>query len=105
MIEKFGGGPVGLNTIAASLSEEEDGIEEIYEPYLMQQGLLARTPRGRIATNAAYKMLGIREPRTGSWERNLSDIQPELPLEETSIDSLSGNPEDPIMKAKAGKAG
>jgi Holliday junction DNA helicase RuvB len=59
IITNFGGGPVGLGTIAASLSEEEDAIEEIYEPYLMQQGLLARTPRGRIATASAYSLLGI----------------------------------------------
>jgi len=63
IIQKFSGGPVGLNTIAASLSEEEDAIEEIYEPYLMQLGLLGRTPRGRVATPLAYKYLGIEEPR------------------------------------------
>lgn len=79
VIENFGGGPVGLNTIAASLSEEEDAIEEIYEPYLMQQGFLGRTPRGRIATNAAYKLLGIAEPRGHSHERPAA-YQPELPL-------------------------
>src|SRR5271154_1048958 len=55
IIEKYNGGPVGLNTIAASLSEEEDAIEEMYEPYLMQLGLLDRTPRGRVATDLAYK--------------------------------------------------
>jgi Holliday junction DNA helicase RuvB len=55
VIEKYNGGPVGLNTIAASLSEEEDAIEEMYEPYLMQLGLLDRTPRGRVATDLAYK--------------------------------------------------
>jgi len=63
IIQKFSGGPVGLNTIAASLSEEEDAIEEIYEPYLMQMGLLGRTQRGRIATPLAYKHFGIAEPR------------------------------------------
>lgn len=59
IIEKYGGGPVGLNTIAASVGEEEDAIEEIYEPYLMQLGMLARTPRGRVATAGAYQYLGI----------------------------------------------
>jgi Holliday junction DNA helicase RuvB len=59
IIQKFAGGPVGLNTIAASLSEEEDAIEEIYEPYLMQLGLLDRTPRGRVATALAYKHFGL----------------------------------------------
>ncbi|MFY9529307.1 MAG: Holliday junction branch migration DNA helicase RuvB [Candidatus Acidiferrales bacterium] len=63
IIQKYSGGPVGLNTIAASLSEEEDAIEEIYEPYLMQLGLLDRTQRGRVATPLAYKHLGIDEPR------------------------------------------
>ncbi len=63
IIQKYSGGPVGLSTIAASLSEEEDAIEEIYEPYLMQLGLLDRTPRGRVATALAYKHLGMTEPR------------------------------------------
>lgn len=66
VIQKYSGGPVGLNTIAASLSEEEDAIEEIYEPYLMQLGLLDRTPRGRIATALAYKHFGLDEPRRQS---------------------------------------
>ena len=63
IIKKYSGGPVGLNTIAASLSEEEDAIEEIYEPYLMQLGLLDRTPRGRVATVLAYKYFTMDEPR------------------------------------------
>ncbi|HVA72789.1 MAG TPA: Holliday junction branch migration DNA helicase RuvB [Candidatus Limnocylindrales bacterium] len=63
IVQKYGGGPVGLNTLAASLSEEEDAIEEIYEPYLMQLGLLDRTPRGRVATALAYKYFGMDEPR------------------------------------------
>jgi Holliday junction DNA helicase RuvB len=63
VIEKYSGGPVGLNTLAASLSEEEDAIEEIYEPYLMQLGLLDRTPRGRVATALAYKYFQMEAPR------------------------------------------
>lgn len=63
ILQKYAGGPVGLNTIAASLSEEEDAIEEMYEPYLMQLGLLDRTPRGRVATAQAYKHFGIEEAR------------------------------------------
>ena len=63
IIQKYSGGPVGLNTLAASLSEEEDAIEEIYEPYLMQLGLVDRTPRGRVATALAYKHFGMEEPR------------------------------------------
>lgn len=58
IISKFGGGPVGLNTIGAALSEEQATIEEVYEPYLIQLGLLERTPRGRIATDKAYAHLG-----------------------------------------------
>jgi len=61
MIEKFKGGPVGLNTIAAALSEEQATIEEVYEPYLIQLGLLERTPKGRIATEKAYGHLEIKK--------------------------------------------
>jgi holliday junction DNA helicase RuvB len=63
IIQKYSGGPVGLNTLAASLSEEEDAIEEIYEPYLMQLGLLDRTQRGRVATALAYKYFNMDQPR------------------------------------------
>ena len=59
IIEKFGGGPVGLETIAAAISEESDTIMDVYEPFLLQCGFLNRTPRGRMATAAAYKHLGI----------------------------------------------
>lgn len=59
LIDKFGGGPVGLNTLAASLSEEEATVEEVHEPYLLQLGLLERTPRGRKATDKAYGHLEI----------------------------------------------
>jgi len=59
VIERFGGGPVGVNTIAAVLSEEVDAIEDIYEPYLLQIGFLQRTPRGRVATKLAYEHLGL----------------------------------------------
>ncbi|HEY4518265.1 MAG TPA: Holliday junction DNA helicase RuvB C-terminal domain-containing protein, partial [Candidatus Paceibacterota bacterium] len=59
IIEKFGGGPVGVSTIAAATSEEPATIEEVHEPYLLQIGLIERTPRGRIATEAAYKIVGL----------------------------------------------
>src|SRR5438067_10425775 len=62
VIEKFGGGPVGLNTIAAAISEEKDAIEDIYEPFLIQAGFLDRTPRGRVATRRAYEYFGLPEP-------------------------------------------
>jgi holliday junction DNA helicase RuvB len=58
IIDKFGGGPVGLDTIAAAISEESDTIEDVYEPYLIQNGFLNRTPRGRVATLAAYQHFG-----------------------------------------------
>src|ERR1019366_3047069 len=63
IIEKFQGGPVGVNTLAAALAEEPDAIEKIYEPFLIQIGFLDRTPRGRMATQLAYDHFGIR--RTG----------------------------------------
>src|SRR5881296_1431597 len=62
IIDKFGGGPVGLNTIAAAISEEKDAIEEIYEPFLLQIGFLDRTPRGRVATPLAYGYFGLVAP-------------------------------------------
>lgn len=62
---KFGGGPVGLDNLAAAIGEERDTIEDVLEPYLIQQGFLQRTPRGRIATPAAYAHFGVTAPRTG----------------------------------------
>jgi len=62
IIDKFNGGPVGLNTIAAAISEEPDAIEDIYEPFLMQIGFLDRTPRGRVATARAYHYFGLTAP-------------------------------------------
>lgn len=63
MIEKYAGGPVGLETLAASTGEDAGTIEDVYEPYLLQQGLLQRTPRGRIATSQAYRHLGFEAPK------------------------------------------
>ena len=60
IIEKYGGGPVGLNTIAASISEEQDTIMDVVEPYLLQLGFLDRTPQGRVATELSYKKLGLK---------------------------------------------
>jgi len=62
IIDKFGGGPVGLNSIAAAISEEKDAIEDIYEPFLIQIGFLDRTPRGRMATERAYGYFGLPAP-------------------------------------------
>jgi Holliday junction DNA helicase RuvB len=72
VIDKFNGGPVGLETIAASISEEADTIMDVYEPYLLQLGFLERTPRGRLATENAYQHLGIpqkrqKPPQTTLW--------------------------------------
>jgi holliday junction DNA helicase RuvB len=60
--EKFGGGPVGLSTLAASIGEEQDTVEDVYEPYLLQRGLIERTPRGRAATKRAFEHLGLEPP-------------------------------------------
>jgi Holliday junction DNA helicase RuvB len=59
IVEKYNGGPVGLNTIAASISEEQDTIMDVVEPYLLQLGFLDRTPQGRVATRSAYEHLGL----------------------------------------------
>jgi len=59
IVEKFGGGPVGIDTLSAALSEERDTIEDVYEPFLIQMGYIHRTPRGRVATRRAYEYLGI----------------------------------------------
>jgi holliday junction DNA helicase RuvB len=63
VIDKFGGGPVGVDNLAAAISEERDTIEDVLEPYLIQQGYLQRTPRGRIATVAAYRHFGLAQPK------------------------------------------
>ena len=63
IIEKFSGGPVGVGSLAAALSEERDAIEDIYEPFLIQAGFLERTPRGRVATARAYDFFGLQGPR------------------------------------------
>ena len=73
LMEKFGGGPVGIDTLAASLGEERHTLEEVYEPYLIQEGYIQRTPRGRVATERAYRHFGLKIPS------NLR--QRDLPLE------------------------
>jgi Holliday junction DNA helicase RuvB len=74
IIEKFNGGPVGLDTIAAAISEEADTIMDVYEPFLLQLGFLHRTPRGRVATRAAYQHLGLRpHGRTPASQPSLLD--------------------------------
>jgi Holliday junction DNA helicase RuvB len=68
--EKFGGGPVGLETLGAAVSEEAETIEDVYEPYLLREGYLQRTPRGRVVTERAYRLLGLTPPGGEPlWER------------------------------------
>ena len=71
----FGGGPVGIETIAAALSEPRDAIEDIIEPYLLQQGFLQRTPRGRLLTPHAFKHLGLEAPATQAAQFRLFDVE------------------------------
>ncbi|MEP6606307.1 MAG: Holliday junction DNA helicase RuvB C-terminal domain-containing protein, partial [Nitrosospira sp.] len=74
VMEKFGGGPVGVDNLAAAISEERGTIEDVLEPYLIQQGYMKRTPRGRMATAIAYQHFGIALPKNGLsgalWEEN-----------------------------------
>ena len=77
MMEKFGGGPVGLDTLAASTGEDASTIEDVYEPYLLQLGFLMRTPRGRVCTQAAYDHMGLKMPRPAA---NSGDGQTRMEL-------------------------
>ena len=69
MINKFGGGPVGVDTLAVAISEESDTITDVYEPYLIQSGFITRTPRGRVVTEAGYKHIGVEPPK--NFQREL----------------------------------
>ena len=62
LIENYGGGPVGMDTLAAAIAEARDAVEDVIEPYLLQQGFIQRTPRGRMACARAYAHLGLTEP-------------------------------------------
>ena len=75
MIKKFRGGPVGLETIAASISETRETIEDIYEPYLLQLGFIMRTPRGRVVTEAGYNHMGVTYPSTKTVQQKLFDFE------------------------------
>ncbi len=77
IIEKFDGGPVGLNTIAVAVGEDAETIEEVYEPFLIQQGFLQRTPRGRVASSTAYKHFGYAVPRVdNASQRSIFEDNP-----------------------------
>ncbi len=71
VLEKYGGGPVGLGTIAAAIDEEQGTIEEVYEPYLMQLGFLDRTPRGRIGTERAFEYFKVAKKMRGGAQNTL----------------------------------
>ena len=68
IVEKFSGGPVGLDNLAAAIGEEKETIEDVIEPYLIQQGFLMRTPRGRVATPQTYKHFGTAMPKNKNNE-------------------------------------
>ena len=87
IIEHYNGGPVGLNTIAASISEEPDTIMEVVEPYLLQLGFLGRTPRGRIATRLAYEHLGLSYPQENA-QYQLTLLEPNLDLAASDTSEL-----------------
>jgi len=74
LLRKFGGGPVGLSTLAVSVGEEPETVEVVAEPFLVRQGLLARTPRGRIATPAAWAHLGLTPPPNAPLAGTLFDL-------------------------------
>jgi Holliday junction DNA helicase RuvB len=73
LCERFGGGPVGLSTLAISVSEPAETVEDVYEPFLIQQGFLMRTPRGRVATAAAWSHLGLVAPAAAESAPGLFD--------------------------------
>jgi Holliday junction DNA helicase RuvB len=75
--DNYGGGPVGVETMAAALSEQRDTIEEVIEPYLIQQGFLMRTPRGRALARKAYKHLGLAVPTQASQMELIADVEEE----------------------------
>ena len=77
MAQRFGGGPVGLETVAAAISEESDTIMDVYEPYLLKIGFLERTSRGRVATRAAYAHLGLEPPESAAPQPTLFDARGE----------------------------
>ena len=77
IIEKFDGGPVGVENLAAAIGEERDTIEDVIEPYLIQQGYLMRTPRGRVATATVYRLFGLDTPAATAQSQSLLDLVPD----------------------------
>jgi Holliday junction DNA helicase RuvB len=80
IVDNYAGGPVGVETIAAALSEQRDVLEEVVEPYLLQCGLIVRTPRGRMVSDSGYKHMGLRPP-TNAKDRQMA-LRIDLPGEE-----------------------
>jgi len=74
IVDSYGGGPVGIETLAAALAEERDTLEEVIEPFLMQQGLVQRTPRGRVLSAKGYRHLGLAQPPRGPEQLGLLDV-------------------------------
>jgi len=83
IVEKFDGGPVGIDNLGAALSEETGTLEEVIEPYLIQQGLLMRTPRGRVVTPRTYEHLGLQAPETVQVQTTPGSSQPQLDLDDS----------------------
>lgn len=73
LMDKFGGGPVGLDTLAATINEDSNTIEDVYEPYLLQLGFISRTPRGRVALKRAYDHLGKKMPKNNKYQLSMFD--------------------------------
>ena len=77
LVEKFDGGPVGVENLAAAIGEERDTIEDVIEPYLIQQGYLMRTPRGRIATPNVYRLFGLKPLKITRETQSLLELNDE----------------------------
>ena len=75
LVRRFGGGPVGLSTLAVAVGEEAETVEVVAEPFLVRAGLIARTPRGRVATPAAWEHLGLPVPQQAAWSRQQADLR------------------------------
>lgn len=86
LLRLFGGGPVGLSTLAVAVGEEAETVEEVAEPFLVREGLLARTPRGRIATAAAWRHLGLTPPPQAAAGRGAVPAQQELFASEQPVE-------------------
>src|SRR4029079_2627819 len=104
VIVKFGGGPVGLSSLAVAVGEEPDTLEEVYEPYLIMEGYLKRTPQGRVATELSYKKLGLKplrsnqqtflEVRDTAWQAALR--YPAIGWEDRARPPLPRSPGEPL---------